>query len=64
MSQPDLVQLLTEGHMSVKSCDEGCPTGNAHDPRRSEAMEGNPFNFTPQLIHLHKDDELFEVTNH
>lgn len=62
MLQPDLVRLLTEGDVLVKNCDEDCPTGNTQEPRRSEAVEGNPFNFTPQLIHLHKDHELFEVT--
>ncbi|XP_044070637.1 zinc finger protein 511 [Siniperca chuatsi] len=60
MLQPELVRLLTEGHVLVKSCDEDCPTGNTREPRQSEAEEGNPFNFTPQLIHLHKDHELFE----
>ncbi|XP_070772494.1 zinc finger protein 511 [Enoplosus armatus] len=60
MLQPDLVRLLTEGHVLVKSCDEDCPTGDTQELRQSEAEEGNPFNFTPQLIHLHKDHELFE----
>ncbi|XP_029305584.1 zinc finger protein 511 [Cottoperca gobio] len=60
MLQPELVRLLTEGHALVKSCDEDCLTGNTLEPRQSEDEEGNPFNFTPQLIHLHKDHELFE----
>ncbi|KAJ4948857.1 hypothetical protein JOQ06_020380 [Pogonophryne albipinna] len=63
MLQPDLVRLLTEGHVLVKSCDEDCLTGNTQEPRQSEeeeGEEGNPFNFTPQLIHLNKDHQLFE----
>uniref|UniRef100_UPI0037E9213F zinc finger protein 511 isoform X2 n=1 Tax=Semicossyphus pulcher TaxID=241346 RepID=UPI0037E9213F len=56
MLQPDLVQLVTEGHVLVKSC----PTGSTQEPRHSEAEEENPFGFTPQLIRLHKDHELFE----
>ncbi|XP_033956173.1 zinc finger protein 511 [Pseudochaenichthys georgianus] len=63
MLQPDLVRLLTEGHVLVKSCDEDCLTGNTQEPRQSEGEEGeegNPFNYTPQLIHLNKDHQLFE----
>lgn len=56
MQQPDVVRLLTEGHVLVKSSDED----TQEDFRHGEAEEGNPFNFTPQLIHLHKDHELFE----
>ncbi|XP_068579436.1 zinc finger protein 511 isoform X1 [Cebidichthys violaceus] len=59
--QPDLVRLLTDGHLLVKSCDEDRSTGDTQEPRRSEDEEESPFNFTPQLIHLHKDHELFEV---
>ncbi|CAJ1067554.1 zinc finger protein 511 [Xyrichtys novacula] len=51
MLQPDFVQLQSEGRDLVKSCDEKCPP---------EGEEGNPFNFTPQLIRVHKDHELFE----
>lgn len=62
MLEPELVR--TDGHMLAKSCkQENCPTGDTHELRQSEATEGNPFNFTPQLIHLHKDHELFEVTS-
>ncbi|KAK5853952.1 hypothetical protein PBY51_015061 [Eleginops maclovinus] len=63
MLQPDLVLLLTEGHVLVKSCDEDCLTENILEPRQSEGEEGdegNPFNFSPQLIHLHRDHQLFE----
>lgn len=59
MLEPELVR--TEGHVLVKSCEEeNCPIGNTKDLRQTEAKEGNPFNFTPQIIHLHKDHELFE----
>lgn len=47
MLQPDLARLLnTEGTLL-----EICP---------EEAAVGDPFNFSPQLIHLNKDHELFE----
>lgn len=59
MLEPELVR--TEGHVLVKNSEEeNCPTGNTNDLIQTEAKEGNPFNFTPQLIHLHKDHELFE----
>lgn len=49
MLQPEVVQLRTEGR------DE------QQERRLSESEEGNnPFNFTPQIIRLHKDHELFE----
>ncbi|XP_049456917.1 zinc finger protein 511 isoform X1 [Epinephelus fuscoguttatus] len=60
MSQTDWVRLLTEGHLLVKSCDEDTPSGNTQEPRQGEEDERNLFSFTPQLIHLHKDHELFE----
>lgn len=49
-----------------KSMDHGmdasveCVAGNTEEPqlKRTEL----PFSFTPQLVHLHKDHELFEVT--
>lgn len=56
MLQPELVRLLTEGEVLVKSCDEDCVTVDT----RRKGEEGNPFNFSPQLIHLHKDHELLE----
>ncbi|XP_026164717.1 zinc finger protein 511 [Mastacembelus armatus] len=45
MQQP-LVRRLTE---------EDDPAGNTH-----ARAEVNPFTFTPQVIHVHKDHELFE----
>ncbi|KAM3606513.1 uncharacterized protein V6R79_017741 [Siganus canaliculatus] len=54
MLQPDL-QLLTEGNVFIKSSAEDEPEGSS-----VETEKGNPFNFSPQLIHLHKDHELFE----
>ncbi|XP_031160023.1 zinc finger protein 511 [Sander lucioperca] len=60
LQQPELVRLLTEGHLSLKNCDEDCLTGNSQEPKQSVDEEGDPFNFTPQLIHLHKDHEIFE----
>lgn len=59
MLQPDLVRLLnTEVTLS-----ERCLEDDSVDPLpgRCEAVEGSPFNFSPKLIHLHKDHELFEV---
>ncbi|KAA8583859.1 zinc finger protein 511 [Etheostoma spectabile] len=60
LQQPELVRLLTEGHLSLNNYDEDCLTGNAQEPRQSVDEQGYPFNFTPQLIHLHKDHEFFE----
>lgn len=59
MLQPHLIQLLKNDHLVVNHGDEGCPSGNAE---MRENAEGNPFNFIPQLIHLNKDHEYFEVT--
>lgn len=59
MLQPHLIQLLKNDHLVVNHGDGGCPSGNAE---KRESAEGNPFNFTPQLIHLNKDHEYFEVT--
>ncbi|KAM7408810.1 hypothetical protein PAMA_002503 [Pampus argenteus] len=56
MLQPETVRLLTEGDVLLKSCDEDCVPGM----RRRQSEEGNPFTFSPQLIHLHKDHELLE----
>lgn len=59
MLQPDLARLLnTEGTLV-----EICPEEDTLEtlPGRGEAAVGNPFNFSSQLIHLHKDHELFEV---
>ncbi|XP_060895647.1 zinc finger protein 511 [Labrus mixtus] len=56
MLQPETVRLLTEGQMLVKSSD----VGNTQEPGLSEPEEGNPFNFTPQLIRLQQDHQLFE----
>lgn len=61
MLQPDPVQLLTEGGVLAKCFDEDVPVGKTEEPNRGEAAEGSPFNFSPQLIYLHKDHELFEV---
>ncbi|KAK9541627.1 hypothetical protein VZT92_001655 [Zoarces viviparus] len=59
--QPDLVRLLKDEHMLAESCDEDRSTGDTREPRRSDdEEEKSPFNFSPQLIHLHKDHELFE----
>ncbi|XP_076599858.1 zinc finger protein 511 [Chaetodon auriga] len=53
MLQPELVRLPTEGQKAVMKTVQ-------KELRQSEAAGGNPFNYTPQLIHLHKDHELFE----
>lgn len=53
MLRPEALQLRSEGR------DE------QQERRLSESEEGNnPFSFTPQIIRLHKDHELFEVTKH
>lgn len=60
MLQPDLARLLnTQGTFL-----ERCVEDDAEEPLlgRCDAAEGSPFNFSPQPIHLHKDHELFEVT--
>nr|XP_020498623.1 zinc finger protein 511 [Labrus bergylta] len=57
MLQPETARLLTEGQMLVKSSDVG---NTQEEPGLSEAEEGNPFNFTPQLLRLHRDHQLFE----
>lgn len=38
-------------------------SGYDNRPTTGVAEVENPFSFTPQLIRLHKDHELFEVTN-
>lgn len=60
MLQPHLIQLLSNDHLVVKYGDEGCTSGDT-DTRKG--AEGNPFTFSPQLIHLNKDHEFFEVTS-
>lgn len=62
MLQPEMARLLTGGQVLVKSCAEDCSSGDTHELRQREAEEGNPFNYTPRLIHLHRDHQLFEVT--
>lgn len=58
MLQPDLVRLLnTEGTL-LEGCREEGPEELLHG--RGGSAEGNPFNFRPQRLHLHKDHELFE----
>lgn len=59
MLQSHLIQLLKNDHLVVNHGHESCPSGNVE---KRESAEGNPFNFTPQLIHLNKDHEYFEVT--
>lgn len=61
MLHPDLAQLLTTGGALLAEC---C-NEDSEEPLpgcQGDATEGNPFNFSPQLIHLHKDHELFEVS--
>ncbi|KAM9848127.1 zinc finger protein 511 [Aulostomus maculatus] len=57
MLQEEFVKRPTRRDILVKNCDEECSAGNIHPQQRDE---GNPFNFSPQLIHLHKDHQLFE----
>ncbi|CAN9499857.1 unnamed protein product [Ophioblennius macclurei] len=61
MLQPEFLQSLKPDEllMGESRTRDG---GGQHEPE-----EGNPFCFTPQLIHLHKDHELFEdgdITRH
>lgn len=59
MLQPHLARLLnTEGTLLERCLEDDCVEPL---PGRCEASQGSPFNFSPQLIHLHKDHELFEV---
>lgn len=62
MLQPEMVQLMMAGDVSLSSCHVESPTGASEQQRRrqSEPEEGNPFSFTPQRFHLHRDHELFE----
>ncbi|XP_023145361.1 zinc finger protein 511 [Amphiprion ocellaris] len=63
MLQPDMFQLMTAGDVSVRGCHEESPTGASEKQqkrRQSESEEGNPFSFSPQRLHLHRDHELFE----
>uniref|UniRef100_A0A1A8S5D0 Zinc finger protein 511 n=1 Tax=Nothobranchius rachovii TaxID=451742 RepID=A0A1A8S5D0_9TELE len=54
MLQPNLNLLVTAGEdVLTRSSDERRPT---EAPEKQE----NPFDFTPQLLRLHKDHELFE----
>nr|XP_020457336.1 zinc finger protein 511 isoform X1 [Monopterus albus] len=59
MQQPHVLRL-TEGDVLIKSREEDCSRGGTHKLGHSECEEVNPFSFTPQLIHLHRDHELFE----
>lgn len=59
MLQPDLARLLNAEGTSSERCHEEDTVESL--PGRGEAAEGKPFNFSPQLLHLHKDHELFEV---
>ncbi|XP_037321895.1 zinc finger protein 511 isoform X1 [Pungitius pungitius] len=59
MLQPEPVRPLTDG-LVCNVLVESCSSANTQDARPGEDEEGNPFNFTPQLIHLHRDHELFE----
>ncbi|XP_022060973.1 zinc finger protein 511 isoform X2 [Acanthochromis polyacanthus] len=63
MLQPDMFQLMTAGDVSVRSCHEESPTvasEKQQQRRQSESEEENPFSFSPQRFHLHRDHELFE----
>ncbi|XP_047459921.1 zinc finger protein 511 [Mugil cephalus] len=51
--EPEFVKVSPTGDALIRNSDENGPSGATEEP-------GNPFNFTPQLIHLHKDHDLFE----
>uniref|UniRef100_A0A8C6TUX7 Zinc finger protein 511 n=1 Tax=Neogobius melanostomus TaxID=47308 RepID=A0A8C6TUX7_9GOBI len=53
MIQPHVADIQTEGN--VRSCNNDCLI-----TKETEGNEENPFNFKPQVIHLHKDHGLFE----
>lgn len=59
MLQPDLARLLNTDCTLLEICPEEDTVEPL--PGKGEVEAGNPFNFSPQLIHLHKDHELFEV---
>lgn len=59
MQHSSLFQLLKNDPLVVNHGEKGCPGGTAE---KRESAEGIPFNFIPQLIHLNKDHEYFEVT--
>lgn len=58
MLQPDLLQLMAMGGSQTRNGDE--EEGFREAAEQQE--EGNPFTFNPQLLRLHRDHELFEVT--
>ncbi|XP_047208298.1 zinc finger protein 511 [Girardinichthys multiradiatus] len=64
MLQPDLVQFMAVGggqaHNSNKEEEFSEATEQQEEMRRRQTEEGNPFIFSPQLLRLHRDHELFE----
>ncbi|KAK2921932.1 zinc finger protein 511 isoform X1 [Channa argus] len=62
MQEQEYVRHLTDGNVLVKNHKERPTSRDAQEQRQSESEEMNPFpfSFSPQLIHLHKDHELFE----
>lgn len=63
MLQPDLARLLNTEDTLPERCFEDDTAGplSGQYEAAAAAVEGSPFNFSPQLVHLHKDHELFEV---
>lgn len=62
MLQTEGARCLAGGDVIAEIHDGDNLTGDTQKPELRQSEEGNPFNFRPQLIHLHKDHELFEVT--
>ncbi|XP_007546157.1 zinc finger protein 511 [Poecilia formosa] len=56
MLQPDVVQFIAMGGSQTHNGDEEEGFRGAAE----QQVEGNPFTFSPQLLRLHRDHELFE----
>ncbi|XP_015233108.1 PREDICTED: zinc finger protein 511 [Cyprinodon variegatus] len=63
MFQQDSVHFMTMGGGQTQTISEGHgfkePT-QQQEERMRQTEEGNPFTFSPQLLRLHRDHELFE----
>ncbi|XP_069574026.1 zinc finger protein 511 [Brachyistius frenatus] len=59
MLQPP-VEPLTAGKVSVRREQQQQEERRRDVEGQSEDEEGHPFSFTPQLVRLHKDHEIFE----
>lgn len=60
MYQSDLVRLMAMGGGQAHNGDEEEGVSVVTEKKRL-TEEGNPFTFSPQLLRLQRDHELFEV---